>query len=262
MRDFGPVLAIPGGENVVEHLSAPSNYVATMRDFFGMYSPDAIKEAIQNKVKTSQAFREKIYDWLKTQASHWNRAHYDEIVNAVCREALQVAPEETPVISAQMTQLISTYQTIKGLPSMDNWNDFLEDLFAHQSVKGQVPDRTQRQSLKDFCSQPCLKAELQAALRGEPHQSLHTKMAELGRVKKINAILTRADLTALDTEVLLRAVTTNNLGAVIKAHIESKQQADFLEALNLETAHENGLPPDILEWLLVAQGILFPQLVG
>jgi hypothetical protein len=87
-------------------------------------------------------------------------------------------------------------------------------------------------------------------------------MAELGRVKKINAILTRADLTALDTEVLLRAVTTNNLEAVIKAHVESKQQSDFLAALSLNGIHLNGLPPDILEWLLIAQGILFPQLVG
>jgi len=73
MQQMGKLLAIPGTGNIVEHLGGlfrfDSDYY--LREFFKEYTESTIGEAVQEKVKSSQHFREQICDWLKGQSGEW-----------------------------------------------------------------------------------------------------------------------------------------------------------------------------------------------
>lgn len=92
MANLGKILAIPGTQNVIEHLDTSFNVDTYLKHFFQEYTVDVIITAIQDQVKKSQVFREKITDWLSAQVKDWtNREPIDiqaiaEDVNMIIRE--------------------------------------------------------------------------------------------------------------------------------------------------------------------------------
>jgi hypothetical protein len=67
MGTFGSILGLPGTENVIEHLGYQISSLECLQKFFQDYTVSCILEVVQNKIKTSNEFREQITDWLKAQ---------------------------------------------------------------------------------------------------------------------------------------------------------------------------------------------------
>ncbi len=72
MSTLGPVLAIPGTENVVEHVSSPLDKEEYLRNFFKKYTLDDIIETVQSHIKTAAPFLDKIQTWIRdAEVGNW-----------------------------------------------------------------------------------------------------------------------------------------------------------------------------------------------
>ena len=142
MQKMGRIQAIPATPNILEHLGGlfrlDTDYYP--REFFKEYTESAIGEAVQEKVKSSQHFREQICDWLKGQSGEW-RSEDQEDPNLLVEQLQAVINGDVNTLNLE--GIIRSFEellaTLKGkgvdLPPQDDWGDFIQNLMALGDAK-------------------------------------------------------------------------------------------------------------------------------
>ncbi len=264
MAGMGQLLAIPGTQNVIEHLSQNLDRSLYTRRFFEKYTEEFILAAIQEKVKKSQIFREKITDWLRDQVGDWRKIEDRRIFDNKLRRADDIFKE---LLSADfalcnsLTQFASLIRNLHPihLPNQNlDWSDFVDELFTLDAIRDKLPsDRVEkahfRQGIKSL--EQLGKDSVEKMKQGNvASEGLRESLLCMQKVSRL------ATLTGLERETLLRVVKgEKQLIDALCEQDEQERRNRFLEALNLEQIAQNGLPPELLEWVVVAHEILLPQ---
>jgi hypothetical protein len=140
MANLGQVLALPGTENIIEHLDTTFDRDQFLRFFFQDYTVDFIIETIQVEIKRSQGFREKIVDWIRDYPNDWKKSDYAAAVEQFATQALsQLNPESvSPAMqnAIQFEKLVARLKNNVVLPVLgDDMDKFIEELFEMEAVK-------------------------------------------------------------------------------------------------------------------------------
>lgn len=140
MANLGQVLALPGTQNIIEHLDTTFDRSQFLKLFFQHYTVDFIIATIQAEIKRSQGFREKILDWIRDYPSDWKKSDYAAAVEQFTTQALsQLNPESvSPAMqnAIQFQKLVDHLKICEGLPVLgDDMDKFIEQLFELEAVK-------------------------------------------------------------------------------------------------------------------------------
>lgn len=292
MGNMGRLLGIPGTKNIIEHLSTDIDTYQVLEDFFQKYTVDTIIKTIQEKIKVSKDFREKIVDWIKDQAKDWNLEKYykdiDDIVNKV-EDIRNNSVKETPLaLNFQKLQnlLIDLKKEEIVLPGLERgWDNFLEELFIPDKVKIKL-NVEDRNAIKTKCTEtafgPDLFQKLQTTIKSGdfkpiPSEQYLPRFIEKQKIQEMKKVLPMAK----DDSLLgLLNEEKTNLIEFIQNHQKLVRQGDFLDFLNLDNILTKiTLPSDedltgtkkltdeeskdyqrLIEWILVSQKILRPQI--
>lgn len=279
MEKMGGLLAIPGTENVIEHLGQfmPFDRDHYLREFFKQYDEQTIMEAVQDRVKKSGTFREQIFDWLKGQVGEW--VPEDPILEEDAMLKLQqIIDEDSEVTPLQQETIVSFGELLKhlaekGIPLPSNeegWLDFIDNLFAEQETKDWYKsmnptlasrDKTMQLLVKRTNFKSALKAleEVLGPLypfeKGISIEEVKAGLLEDVKVDKMRKVV------RLDHEIYKRVLRKEtDLKEVIEGYKKREAAGAFLFALDgLKDLESKGLPPLILEWLLDAHHIFIPK---
>lgn len=275
MGNLGQPLGLPGTRNVIEHLDQAFDSAHYLTLFFQKYTVDEIIDTVQAKIKQSQLFREKLTDWLKDQANEWkaDTANAEELmkkIQPIIDEKMENAPLSPHL---QMLQELITHLKEKNIawPAEEAWNEFLEELLAlketKQWFKMKFPSanpfalQTHKSNLKMACSEETLGQALASQIKEEiikngslPMTVLIEQDIKTQKIEKIRQIL------PIQKETLERVLNRSvPLKTALQDHFNLKRREEFLAALKLDNIDKQGLSPEIMEWLLVSQKILLPQ---
>lgn len=308
MGNMGRLLGIPGTKNIIEHLSKSIDTYKLLDDFFRKYTVDTIINTVQEKVKTSQGFREKITDWIKDQIKDWNHEKYEDIDGIVKKiEDIRNKPlEKTPLSSNfQIFQDLLIHLKDKKivLPKLEEgWDSFLEEFFALPETKGKLETifpfeeskENQMQyrirvlhlvnSIKVNCSEFALGSELFQELQKKissgdftpiPERRYLPRFIEKQKIQEMKSVL-----PLVENDTLLRLLKDEiDLLECIQNYQEQVRRGDFFSFLGFEEVLEKIMlaPPEdlmgtknltdaenrayqrLIEWILVSQKILKPQ---
>lgn len=273
MQNMGALLAIPGTENIIEHLSQSFNVEEAMQRFFAEYTEECIIEAIQEKLHHSQHFRELVIDWLKNQRGQWVPAleTTDEQLimdmQTVLRREVEIPLELTNKMKI-IGEVFSIDPGVEDYPRDEQgWDEFIDMLFvlpqARAVIASHLPESSTVMDGMRF------KNELMSLLKfGSASEIFRKKFQE---EKKLE-VLTDAQLTSLekirgmrqvlpmDESVLSRILSRDTeLEGAIKSYRALEADAQFLSAINLGNLNEQGLYPLLMEWILDAHEVFYPQ---
>lgn len=301
MGTMGRLLGIPGTKNIIEHLSMSMDTYQLLGDFFQKYTVDTIIKTVQEKIKTSQSFREKITDWMKDQIKDWNHEKYENIDSIIKKI------EDIRNNSLEETSLSSNFQIFQDLlvhlknevdlkKELDlekkDWGSLLEDFFALPKIKEKLrtlfPEKNKEDqmqyrirflklvnSIKTDCSQTELGSELFQELQKRiasgdfipiPSDQYLLRFIEKQKIQEMKKVL-----PSMANDTLLRLLKGEiDLLESIQNYQEWVHQRDFFDFLELEkimstpakdlTDAENRAYQRLVEWILVSQKILKPQL--
>jgi len=282
MQQMGRLLAIPGTGNIVEHLAGFYRFDTDhyLEEFFKEYTETAIRDAVQEKVKNSQHFREQICDWLKGQSREWRPDGQDDPAIKV-GELQEIV--DGGVDTSQVEGLIRSFEellrTLKEggteLPPLGHdWKNFIDELMALPAAKewfmGTQDDlddlqpmpklrelMKRRQSFTQELTSPLLESVLRSCVPFEAPISFEhfgDDLAKLAKTELMRKIL------PLDGSVFMRILDQEaELSTVVHDHFGVLNQSEFFAALELINMHEEGLPPLILKWLLCAHHVSVPE---
>lgn len=276
MSSLGSILALPGTANIIEHLSSGLDKSRFLKEFFKDYTVDYILDSIQEKVKKSQLFREKITSWLQNQVNNWNREKTEKELEDLLGKidpilAQQQISEDSPLYESFLTLrnlLAHLSEKNSPLPPGDQEpRDFLSELFALPEAKNWLianyPDLRKRATLKqrlvalgaeNQLGKPLILKILEGPLRLEDFSE---RLLLLEKTSKICAL---AHIPPDSQDTITRIVEGKlETRKALLDYLDLKRKHLFLECLNLETIHEQGLSPELLEWICVSQKILAPQ---
>ncbi|MCL6755983.1 MAG: hypothetical protein M3A24_02300 [Candidatus Rhabdochlamydia oedothoracis] len=290
MGNMGRLLGIPGTKNIIEYLSQSIDTYQLLNDFFQKYTVDTIIKTIQEKIKTSQSFREKITDWIKDQIKDWNHEKYEDI-DVIFKEIENIrnSPLKETILSSNFQKFQDLLLYLKGekidLPELkEGWDNFLQELFALDKVKENLNNALDRNNIKTSCSESTLRPELLQELQRTIASGNFTPIScdrylprfiENQKIQEMKKILPFAE----DDSLLRLLKNETDLIGFIRDYQERVCQEDFLDFLGfgeiLEkitsvsaedltgtknlTYAENRAYQRLIEWILVSQKILKPQ---
>ncbi|QVL57101.1 MAG: hypothetical protein KFB93_06890 [Simkaniaceae bacterium] len=280
MQHMGGLLAIPGTENVIEHLSGTFDYTLYLRSFFSVYTEDFIIDAIQEKIRKSQPFREQIIDWLKEQVgTEWlptdlpDQVDVIRRVNEIIREPVDEAdPVDEIQFLVELLELrsrdVHSVGKVVSFPDLsEGWSDFIAQLFALDEVKANFKERNKGLGLMVLMRKR--QALIQRLSSGPLGQALESQYSETGEIVlgPLNELLSQLEIAKrmkailpVETETLLRVLRGEAaLDEVVKGYLQGPLQSKFLYALNIEEMERDGLSPVMMEWLLDAHSVFVPK---
>ncbi len=144
MDHLGQMLAIPGTENIVEHLSKNFDTPHYLKLFFDEYNADFILDAIQEKVIKSNPFREQILDWIRDQAGNWDKEAYDKKVQTSLARIQEILGKNEVDVQNKSYQKLQVLKRLVAhckeagemlLLSYPERDDFLNEFFASDMVR-------------------------------------------------------------------------------------------------------------------------------
>ena len=300
MQQMGRVLAIPGTENIVEHLGGyvPFDRDYYLEEFFKEYTEDDIEKAVQEKVKSSQHFREQIYDWLKAQSAEWSPEGQDNVATSKEKQLQDII--DGGVETSQVKDLIRKFEelltalkenraerssseeeefyrkyTRQGRfdVSLHDWGSFIQDLIVLPKAKewfnGKQDDlenlaamqkQIQLMTRRQAFMEELTNPVLASVLRNYALNESPVSFENLqDDLTKITKVKQMREILPLDGRVFMRILNQEaELSTVVQDHFRVSNESKFLRALGLDTIHEDGLPPLILKWLLCAHQISVP----
>lgn len=297
MQNMGGILGIPGTKNIYEQLASSFELDKHLNIFFKHYTVDCIIETVQEKIKTSQKFRELITDWIQDQVNDWKKAETEEMAQKAYNDARPIIDDAENigggVIYENIQQVLQFIEEVKkknpaGLKKIledkvENVEDFVNEFFGHDLTKELLEKkfsgltkiaRSQKiQKLKQACNEALISSDLFEHIKNiilnnskaQP-ELFHEKVSQLEKINKIQKII------QVPKETLLRVLNNEaDLLIVIQDFLHRKRKVEFLEAFaldgaqNEETSEEpkgmqkEGISKELMEWLLVSQKILLPQ---
>lgn len=287
MSNLGQVLGIPGTKNIIEHLDNNINRDEHLVNFFNDYTVNCIIETIQEEVKkkNGNAFRVKILDWLREQVREWNVEKYQKETQELVESAQKILSDQRIDISLpvqhidDLLEIIALLRT-KGIPLPDkqDWTEFLDEVFGIEEVKkfyvSKYPDLNvlrlmqRKLQLKECCSEANLGKELLQSLQdavknGTPlnRGPFIQRFSDLYR-----AGLVRSVVPSMERDTAVRVVRGElAVPEAVHNYQEFVRRGEFIEKFNekynLEDIAKNGIPDNLMEWLLVSHHILMPQVL-
>lgn len=290
MSAFGVLFGIPGTQNIVEHLLGPlSEKFKTL--FFEEYTPEFIIANVQENVKKSQSFREAIIDWLKDQCGEWDLREKQasiqlktSLVKGIQRvieagglkvvsqeerlyQLLKYLKEKNVILPDIETAETKEPQADKDL-KVDSWNKFVNNLFALEDAKNWIDkefglDKIAKAGFKQHCFREqigCDVAQLKEEIsRNRCFDERHIPIID-SRIEDIKRLFQDNDLVSPSEDTLKRVVSKELFSEqIVHDTYELTRRQEFIEALNLDNMAQEGLSLDMLEWILVSQGILYPR---
>lgn len=270
MSALGQELGIPGTENMSEQLKSFDEKDEKLESFFGKYTVNRIIDTINAKIKTSQNFREKVQDWMKSNAGDWNKAKYDEAANSIV-ESLEKMMKETHQATDVQNEQISILKQIAEKVSIDNhpdWDEFFVNFIAHEEAKKILAEKFPNQmkkmqfvnSLKN-AAKGSLRPIFEGIVKKQPLSDEKTQqiIEKSAKVKKAIALFVDHEYEA-NADTITRIIEGDlDLKSAVRDLVAQNQGPEFIAALNMESIAADGLSPALMEWLLVAHGILLPQ---
>lgn len=279
MEKMGGLLAIPGTENVIEHLGQfmPFDRDHYLREFFKQYNEKTIMEAVQDRVKKSGTFREQIFDWLKGQVGEWV-PQAPILEEDAMLKLQQIIDEDIEVTPSQQKTIASFGELLKHLAEKEillpgneeGWIDFIDNLFAEQEVKDWFQNMNpglafpqkrvelmgkRNVFLGDLKALGEVLGPLYPFKKGISIEEVKAGLLEDAKVDKMRKVI------RLDHEIYKRVLRKEtDLKEVIEGYKKREAAVAFLFALDgLNDMENKGLPPLILEWLLDAHHIFVPK---
>jgi hypothetical protein len=287
MANLGKILGIPGTQNVVEHIDNQIDQFVHLENFFKDYTVEVIIETIQEEIKKSQLLRGKIIDWIKAQVNDWNIEKYHNRLNQLIPILNEILEEKNEDIS-ESTNLLNMFENLISYLqhsyqfSIDNpleWNDFFGELLALPEFKNWYENQNfldfstmipldkikfiaiEKNKLKNLFSVETLGPDLTKMLKQSillsrplPIELLNQKFFENKKICQIQKNI------SLSKETIHRILKNQiSLGVALKDCLDLERSYDFIENLQLEELKTRGISPEIMEWLLVSQNILLPQ---
>jgi len=284
MASLGKLLGIPGTENVIEYLGgADFNRHKMLEYFFISYTPKSIRDAVLEKYKISQEFREMVYEWLKDQVGGWKEEEYKNIADNIINDTNRMLKESFNIEETQSYHHINIFLKIfnnihnEMIINADNWNDFVEEFFAIEQVKqelnNQIPEKdlvvknVKRNEIKETVKENIeLEKFLQKSQKVDMPDVIRKKITLEYKAKNINKILSNHNLEPMVLAVLIRALQNDNIEEIIVNHLQMMRKNEFLASLTLakdesgemEESSEDKINLDerLLNWILLSHGIL------
>ena len=277
MENMGKLLGIPGTSNMVEHLLTRFDLPRHLDSFFKEYTVDCILEALNEKIKKSGDFRSLIFDWIKAQAKDWAVEKYSAEAQEKEKAIHEIVSKEiaTPSVLNDFNDFIDLIRTIEKLPQAANWEELLSGVFSLDQIQEEIPGKNKaekaryKSNIKFLLGSESLGKECTDHLyayivqKGDldltPFFDRMIFNEKISEMRKVIPTLTREQ-----GEKLLQNPTT--ISNFISDVTTQDRENDFLAELNegpfsLNEIATSGLPPAILEWLIVSHKILHPQKV-
>lgn len=294
MGTLGALLGIPGTKHVIEQLSFVLDLDKFKTLFFADYTVNAIIETIQEKVKSSNLFREKIIDWLKGQIKGWSHLTQQE-VEALKRSILDEIEKiiqkpndknkgnsSSSPLENMHSLLLDLKKNQVSLPSFDNgWDDFIENLmglektkqWCHDSLEplssgqsGKMGNVQKRNAFKIASMEGKIgfelvqKLTLQIQKEGVFDKELLVGKDNTQKIEEIKAVFIKHQWMSPPEDTIKRMISKEaEPENVVEGIFRSVREMKFLEGLDLDDLHIKGLRPEVIEWVLVSQNILMPQ---
>jgi len=283
MANLGPVLAIPGTKNIIEHLDTTFNRTEYLERFFGTYTIDDIIDTVQANVKkpNAPALRVKIMEWIKDQLNNWKKDEYALRAQNVVGSVQAILNEENNDPSIQLSHFNHFLELVAHLrqtgvalpPDMNKmeWHKYLDEIFALDAAKdfnkvkcAQLKPRDRLlllAEIKKTCSEQNLGPALQNQLTGHLVNGTPVPMDDYARrfstVKKMEKIHKEVALPQETIERILTGKVT--LQVAVEDCLDISRRREFIEEFKLENMHIEGLSDKVMEWLLVSHNILLTQ---
>lgn len=138
MSSLGKALALPGTENIIEHLINKFDREKYLKHFFEEYTVDCIIDTLQKAYKESQAFREKVTDWVKDQVADWKKegGEMDSLAERVAKALERVEQKQDGDVFLLGNCLDALNTKANELPGCkDDWNAWIDELFTSEAFK-------------------------------------------------------------------------------------------------------------------------------
>jgi hypothetical protein len=278
MANLGQVLALPGTKNIIEQLSTSFDRSRFLASFFEKYTVDCIIDTVQEEVKSSQRFREKITDWIMDQKGEWDRGGRQQALQESLRKVQSILEEAGDSGLANDLQLLIDLsahlrESQLDLPSDEHgWDDFVQELLNMKPSKKWInadPARGGHQKVRNRILSSCSQANLgenlfqlikSAVVEGKVNDSWKEVCSQRDKILRISNVLRMRDPSVIERNL-------SNLEPVISNQIDQEWRMNFLEQFNLLNDDDprkspilvEGLSPALMEWLLVSQGVLLAQ---
>lgn len=247
-------------------------------------SPDGEeRECVQGR------FREIIFNWLKDHRGQWAPNKHAEIQNELekiiqedsdttqFKEALVFLIEclecvdESTLFKAYAEEQKESYDKNIDVPESIEaigWSEFIQQFFAQDKVKEKVflgqeqvegkltkkYDLTKLRETKALLLDPLFGKVLYEAYRSGKLDQLGEELVTIAKVKAMRKV---APIPEETYERILKGEA--DLQEAVVSYQGQDNDISFLNALSLENIAQEGLPPAILEWLLVENQIFHPQ---
>ena len=288
LQAVGKLAGIPGTENIIEHLSnVSSERYLTL--FFKEYTEDCIISALETEIKKEKNLylRTSLADAITDHLSEIPNEKYEMEALAKFREVEGLLKEGSFSTSQLQTQ-VANFQELKNLcPAFvfdtGKWDESVAAFFTESTVKGwfleKMPDidrngkkaedrtkeekkedaevfkkrRTAMQDLVTSCKQHPVLFQGLGFLSAEKMQEEIVAIEKVERVQKL--------FPGSDRESMARLINSSHLQEGIGALLQKERNAIFKGDL-LEKMTSQGLSQELMEWVLVSQGILTAQKIG
>lgn len=289
MEYLGNMLALPGTKNIVEHLTTLSNKQELLDMFFGApsakqapemtaesYTVDTIIKTLQNRARKSQAFREKIFDWVKNQVGEWNKEAYEtlktsciEPIKAIYDMHVEADPEKAQLICDFYAFASHNYGKYPAIAAAADWKDFVDAVLrTQQAQRAYTPD--QRVAIQDVCMTLQEHGAVVTAFRNAiatqvpktqfDFSPILQSLAMEPKISHIMGVFTQKSITPPLKETIIRMIQQGNdaLEGFLQGHLERVRAEDFASRV-APINSDRELPKEVMEWLVVSHQVLITQ---
>lgn len=292
MSHLGQVLGIPGTENVIEHLSKFNSRKHLKTFFAKYYTVNCIIQTIQDKVKSSQPFRVKITDWVKDQIGEWNKHPFDlKPLEQRLQPVLNAKTLATSDIKSRLDDLCELVALLqdKGVQeivedSLDGScikveasdQNFASELFGLKQTKEWLESKLSTdivvervrvsQKFRELFSGSQLGESLIRKVRSclkekKPLNSdeFGPRLLSLQKAIEVRSVVSELGVQIREEQAMRITEVPSSLGDIIESKQTEERNGEFITRLGLGEMHEKGLSPELMEWILVSQGVLCSQ---
>ena len=292
MQSLGQILAIPGTKNVIEHLSRNLDRSIYLKYFFEEYTVDLITATVQEKIKKSQELRGKIIDWMRDQVGNWNQQMNEEKLNTLLAKLDSILQQHSLRSDfSKYTSFIRLMELINHLKQQNiPWpnanpedSDFQTELFQLDMVNGWCaehlsPDPRDFESLsqdkraeqlvqkkaqmkremKNLFLNENLGPQLIEKVKGSSPLQLADFSERLLTLQKVYQIVKEFQISS---EIAIRIVKGEKSpkDAILEDYDRTRGNQLISRLIVSDKMATDGLSQELLEWLLVSQKILLPQ---
>lgn len=289
MRKIGELVRAAQIKGAIDLLAPKLDETTVLCKFFARYNPETILEKIQEKLQSSEAFREQVVDWVRSQVFEWVEKNgwkkdvynQSELILGVLDTVGQVAAEKAEPSDSHLELLEIVWDCraeINGpLKSGKSWEDALiEACFCQPWVTERMRklgggDRIKVVQAKQFLKTGLDHFEIQTCLSDQNWEEIRELLEAHQKEKRKSALLKQIEIEEIGApfshmseerlkELLSGKTTASRKEMLVREGLEFARKRFFFDLVMKSHFSETfKASPEILEWLLVSHGIFTPQ---